>query len=435
MLAACSCGSSARPSDAGTDGDAENDAAADADGALDADGDEPLDAGGDSRSDAGDGSALPIVDPGCTLPGCLRSTTSIGSYSKAEIEPYLESGVEIDNGYSVWRIVYRTDGRDARASITFPSPSEPSSDGYPIGVITPGTVGVADVCAVGNGVAGTGLAAFFGAYGMIGVAVDYPGLGTEGAHPYLVRTVEGRAALDAVRATIALARLTSVPTSGRAVIAGLSQGGHAAIAAAAEHSTYASELDVRAFAAAAPANVFLEQWSGGVAVAGPHMALHALLVHAWSVYYAHSGAPLFAPSIAADIPRWMDTLCTYDIAGESLQRAIPEQPAAVFAADFLSAYRAGSLGDYPAIARGFAENRLTGFRQTAPLLVYQGTADDVVLPWMTDALVAELRRAGVEIDFRSVEGGTHTDVAFSFVASRQIRADEARDWLRAHLDR
>ena len=37
-------------------------------------------------------------------------------------------------------------------------------------------------------------------HGCVVVATDYPGLGTAGAHPYLVGSGEGRAVLDAVRA-------------------------------------------------------------------------------------------------------------------------------------------------------------------------------------------------------------------------------------------
>lgn len=390
--------------------------------------------------------APPEVSPSCRTDGCLRAVVAIGEYTRESIEPFLEPGVRIANGYEVWRIVYFTDGREARTSVTFPFPRDtacgaapcapPSFRGYDVGVVTPGTVGLADECSVGNGVAGTGLAGFFGAYGMVGAAVDYPGLGTDGLHPYLVRTVEARAALDAIRAVLALARRESLPVSERAVVAGLSQGGHAAISAAAEHGTYAPEIAVRAFAAAAPANVYLEQWATGVSVAGAHIALHAMLVHAWSVHYAHAGSPLFDAALAADLTGWMESRCSFESPGAvSLQSSIPHDPARVFDPAFLAAYRAASLDAYPAIARGFADNRLAPYRQTAPLLVYQGTADDVVLPWMTRALVADLRSGGVEVDFREVEGGTHTDVAFSFVASSQRRADEARAWLRAQLDR
>lgn len=45
--------------------------------------------------------------------------------------------------------------------------------------------------------------------GYVVVATDYPGLGTEGIHPYLIGESEGRAVLDSVRAAQKLARGTS----------------------------------------------------------------------------------------------------------------------------------------------------------------------------------------------------------------------------------
>jgi hypothetical protein len=40
----------------------------------------------------------------------------------------------------------------------------------------------------------------------------------------------------------------------------------------------------------------------------------------------------------------------------------------------------------------------------------------------------------VEVEYEVVPGGGHTDVAFGFVAYRQLRTDESIAWLREHLD-
>jgi len=60
----------------------------------------------------------------------------------------------------------------------------------------------------------------------------------------------------------------------------MSLGGHASLTSAALHDRYGPELDIRAFAAAAPARGYAEQWRSGVQVSGEHLALHAML--AWS---------------------------------------------------------------------------------------------------------------------------------------------------------
>ena len=67
------------------------------------------------------------------------------------------------------------------------------------------------------------------------------------------------------------------------------------------------------------------------------------------------------------------------------------------------------------------------YAQTAPLWIYQGTADDVVLESATEELIDELRAGGVEVDYRVVPGGGHTDVAFNYLAAYQISTDEIID--------
>ena len=83
------------------------------------------------------------------------------------------------------------------------------------------------------------------------------------AHPYLVGASEGRSVLDMVRA----ARQVNKALSKRVIIAGHSQGGHAALWAASLAPSYTKELDVRGTVAYAPASHLSEQ--GGISVS-PH---------------------------------------------------------------------------------------------------------------------------------------------------------------------
>jgi dipeptidyl aminopeptidase/acylaminoacyl peptidase len=86
-------------------------------------------------------------------------------------------------------------------------------------------------------------------------ATDYPGLGTNGIHPYLIGESEGRAVLDSVRAA------RDLPDSGatdRFAVWGHSQGGHAALYAGELAARDAPELKLVGVAAAAPAT-YLEK--------------------------------------------------------------------------------------------------------------------------------------------------------------------------------
>ena len=91
--------------------------------------------------------------------------------------------------------------------------------------------------------------------GYIVVATDYPGLGTDGIHPYLIGESEARAVLDSVRAA------RDLPNSGatnRFAVWGHSQGGHAALYTGEVAAHYAPDLKLVGVAAAAPATYLVE---------------------------------------------------------------------------------------------------------------------------------------------------------------------------------
>ena len=87
------------------------------------------------------------------------------------------------------------------------------------------------------------------------VRTDYEGLGTPGVHPYLIGRSEGRSVLDIVRA----ARELDDDVSARLAISGHSQGGHAALFAAALAPRWTPELTLRGTAPFAPASQLDEQ--------------------------------------------------------------------------------------------------------------------------------------------------------------------------------
>ncbi|SDR69938.1 lipase family protein [Corynebacterium timonense] len=130
----------------------------------------------------------------------------------------------------------------------------------PTVVFAPGTRGSGDACAPSRGPWLTGqvdpagpsvginyeLAAYQAAalMGARVVVVDYIGLGTPGAHTYVLHDEEGHAVLDAARAV--------VPAGDPVAFYGYSQGGGAVGAAAELHPTYAPEINLRGTVAGAP---------------------------------------------------------------------------------------------------------------------------------------------------------------------------------------
>ena len=385
-------------------------------------------------------SAASTTTPGpsrdCSAPGCLRSAEKIGDYDAAALRATIDPRLKIDNGYTVWSIEYLTGdakGRTSLATVTIPFPADAPARGFDVVANDHGTVGLDDPCKLTGTVYGAGLAGLFGARGMIGVATDYPGLGTPGVLPYLVSEVEGRATLDALRAARNLARWQGVRVSSRFAVAGLSEGGHAALAAAAMHRRYAPELDVRAFAVAAPATVREEDWRAGF-VDGPAAVFEAMLVFAWGEEYG--GPSPWAPGMDAVVRDAMTTQCV-GAAGSTGGIGVAlgtTQRAKIFAPGFVSAFTSGSWGAFGIFGKAFAANRLAAYDQTAPLKIYQGDADTVVFEKSTRAFVDALRAGGDTVDYEVVAGGTHFDVAFGFLASVDLRTDASIAWLRARLD-
>ncbi|SNV83012.1 secretory lipase [Corynebacterium imitans] len=139
--------------------------------------------------------------------------------------------------------------------------------------LAPGTRGMADHCAPSAGAAmlssieGDSIGINYEAplvsqltrAGYRVVVTDYIGLGTPGTHTYLNRIEQGRALIDAARAT--------AHDDEAIAFWGYSQGGAAAAAAAELVADYAPELDVRAtFAGAPPADplAIMRQGSAGM---------------------------------------------------------------------------------------------------------------------------------------------------------------------------
>ena len=432
------CDSSSSPRPDGGDGSVQvyEDGGADSDG-----GDGSAGGDGGARDAAADpDAALPDAappDPTCDENGCLRSFSKVGDYTQEFLQGVVESGVTVENGYTVYTLTYFTDGREALATVTLPLETpdhQPPPEGYSVVANAHGTTGVGEPCALTGTLTGAGLAGTFGARGFIGVAPDYPGLGTGGPHPYLVSLSEGRAVLDSLRVTTQLARLQGIPVSFRYATTGLSQGGHASLAAAAQHASYAPELDIRLFAASGPATVWEELWRQGAALDGPHLVYHALTLWAWSKHYGYTGDPIFASTLAPDIDNTMETLCLYTDDGEdTLSPALPTALEDLFTPAFSTAYLSGDWQDYPLFGDAFDLNRIVAYQQTAPLVIYQGALDEVTPESHTTQVVDALQAGGVTVDYRIVSDGHHTDVAFGPLAFPQSRTQDSITTLHQHL--
>lgn len=119
----------------------------------------------------------------------------------------------------------------------------------PLVTFAVGTRGLGDTCAPSKTLAnGTNYEAAiinsFLSRGWAVVVTDYQGLGTPGAHTYVVGRREGRSVLDAARAAQRLAG-SGLDATTPVGVYGYSQGGGAAAWAAELAASYAPELDLK----------------------------------------------------------------------------------------------------------------------------------------------------------------------------------------------
>lgn len=375
----------------------------------------------------------PSVNPQCEENGCLRWALFLGDFSRSYLESSVPYNVVIDNGYSIWQIGYWTSNQEARATLAIPYNAPVPEEGWPMAVNNPGTVGVGDPCALSNSILAAGLAGYFGARGFIGITLDYPGLGTPADHPYLVSTIAGRAGLDSIRATLQFADRFALSVSSKAVMAGLSQGGHTTFAAAAMHANYAPELDIRAYSVSGPASVFPQHWSPHIQTPGEHLVYHALLAYSWSSYYGHLGQPIWAEEITDSITEIMENHCIASTTSATLSEKLGPLPSEIFSEEYLLAYSSGNFENYPFLEQGFAENRVKAFTQDSPIRFYQGELDNVVLAADSQELVNHLEEEGMTIELIIKPNGEHTNIAFSFLGVFQLATEDAIVWLKSHL--
>ncbi|MGW0044247.1 lipase family protein [Rhodococcus sp. NPDC003348] len=171
----------------------------------------------------------------------------------------LPAAASLPGAADQYRVTYRTTdhrgGPRLSTGAVFVPPGPAPADGWPVISYAHGTIGLADKCAP-SAVGGTAVEAEYMdrwlRRGYAVVATDYAGLGTPGELAYLDGIAAGHDVTDMVRA----GRHVVPALSPRWAVAGLSQGGHAALHTAHLATAYAPDLDYRgAVALGAPTNL------------------------------------------------------------------------------------------------------------------------------------------------------------------------------------
>lgn len=281
-------------------------------------------------------------------------------------------------GAAAYRILYRSTGVNgeliAVSGVAVVPVGTAPAEGRPVVAWAHPTTGVVPRCA-------PSLAEFafqqmqglrqFVEQGYVVVATDYPGLGTPAPHPYLVGNSEGRAVLDAVRATRAL---TDATAGNRFTVWGHSQGGHAALYAGLLVRVYAPELQLLGVATAAPATDLGKLLRDDFATAGGRNVT-AMTLWSWTRVFGVPMAPVALPATVPLIDQLADQCLEsiYDFVMRWREAEPLEQ-------SFLTVKDITAVEPWRSLV---LQNVPGPLAASIPVFIAQGSADTLVMPQVT----------------------------------------------------
>src|SRR3984893_9468998 len=293
---------------------------------------------------------------------------------------------------TTYRVLYRSTGLDDKpilvSGVVIVPQGDPPPGGRPIVAWAHPTSGIVPRCAPSLAIflfqQIQGLRSFV-RDGYVVAATDYPGLGTEGPHPYLVGTSEARAVIDSVRVA------GSLPGAGggkKFVAWGHSQGGHAALFTGIIAKTYAPELDLLGVAAAAPATDLTTLMNEDIdSVGGKNIT--AMTLWSWQrVFDANMNKVVDPRAVPA-----IDRLAEECIEGpfDLRRRQLTEQPLEQY---FLTVKHPSDIEPWHTL---LAENSPGALPPEIPVFLAQGTDDDIIHPKVTQDYAASLCSAGSKV--------------------------------------
>lgn len=303
-------------------------------------------------------------------------------------------------GASAWRVMYvsRTwDDRLVPVTGIVVAPNKPSAVGRPVINWVHGTTGTARVSApslapnpaqelVERSAStpidyGVPYLTELLKRGFVVAATDYYGLGGPGVHQYFVGATAARNGLDCARAA---KNLPDTGAGSEVITVGWSQGGHAALFTGEEQPSYASDLRLRGVVAIAPGTT-----AGIKYVNIPHIYL--MMRSYETAYYA----PLTGLTPQGRV--------LIDKAGQSSVTGVFQESAKMTGPFF--------TGDWDPTMQKALDLNVPGQRRSpAPILVIQGSKDNVVLPEWTRQLLPRALVTGDSIKGSFYEGATHRSV-------------------------
>lgn len=282
----------------------------------------------------------------------------------------------------------------------------PPAGGWPVVAWGHGTHGLADQCAptrfskkraaIESIDLTSGLLQGWLDRGYAVVASDYEGLGTPGVHPYLIGLSEGRSVLQAIRA----AREFDDSLSNDVVLAGHSQGGHAALWAASMAGDITSDLNVEGVVAYAPPTHFA--FSVQAVLDGSiKLPVATVAIMTKGLEVGHPGEipikELLSPQAQKLYPQTA-TKCVPELNEKDSFGGLP-----------LTSF-ANPGSDPDIIRRKLNVNDPTFPLIRMPILVVQGGQDKAIPPILTNTLVKEYRAKNYNVTYLEDPEADHMSI-------------------------
>lgn len=312
-------------------------------------------------------------------------------------------GVEVANARA-YRMLYVTQdpqGKPAVAAGMAFIPDEKPETPRPIVAYLAGTTGQGDACAPSRATDPlSGLRTFLPeamAQGWAVVAPDEYGVGTPGIQLYLIKDQEVRDTVNGVRA---LRALPESLTSNDFAVYGYSQGGHSALWTGHLSEQFAPELDLMGVAAAAPAadllSIVERQWDSVVG-----WGIGADILRSWPVAYPDLPLePLLTDAARNNYERIAES-CIF---GSFIEGTIRHD---LFKQDFF----ADNPLNHPQWAQALKDQTPPPYPSALPLMLIQGTADQIVLAEPNATLQEAWCKAGSTIHAIWLGGVDHMKIA------------------------
>ncbi len=313
-----------------------------------------------------------------------------------------------------WLVTYVSEdatGKPIAVSGTVSLPkTAPPAGGWPVISWAHGTTGTADVCAPSADTPTGPVHDYLSlmdrtrdawvARGFAVVQTDYEGLGTPGEHPYMNGRSGANTVLDMVRA----ARNVDHRVGRGWFAIGHSQGGHAALFAAAAQDTR-RDVKLLGAVAIAPGGMGLSQTAPYIQAGGP--GAQAALAFLPTLLIGASAAE---PAVVPDALLTAEAKPLLTAARQGCLAQIREVAATI---PVNTVFAPGA--DLGPLTRYLRTQEPTGIAVRVPTLVAQGTDDTLVTKQSTDYLVGTMCAKAKKVSYRVYPGADHrAAVAASF---------------------